>query len=77
MKKTAKKPEPVSVYASWPKKVVADGEEVTLSAEVNGCPAGTKATVLHSVHGGAILLVRICGGLKAGAEFRVAARDLV
>ena len=76
MKKTPKKIK-VDRFEDWPKLAVKDGETVMFSAEINGCEPGTKATVMHSVHDGAIILVRVETGRKAGAEFRVRAVDLM
>ena len=71
MKKTPKA-KPVDRFEGWAKKVVKDGGKVVFAEEINGHKRGTVATVLHSVHDGAILLVRV-----GADEFRVKASDLV
>jgi len=71
MRKTNKKPV-VSPYETWDKLVVEDGATVALTAEVNGYPSGTTATVVKSIGDGAIIVIRI-----GDREFRVVARDLL
>lgn len=77
MKKTKEQPAKIDPFVTWPKRDFGEGDKVIFKAEVNGNVAGTRAEVLRVAHEGAIFLVRVITGPQNGAEFRIAARDLV